>query len=527
LNSIVKTILKKEPICIESLFLDTNHFKKRIINSKYLFGFLCFAFLLRIPLLIFPEVIHNDGITYINHARKFLSGDWSIGTGITHPFYPLLITLAHYIFSNDELAGIGVSVFFGSLLIIPLFYLASTLFDRKVGFYSILFASVHPYLYIYSGSVLTESTFYFLLVTTTLFGWKAYEKGHFKDILFFSLFVSLCYLTRVESIGFLFLFVLWISFVSPPFGKRSWVNRIGIVSIAVCLFLAFSSPYIIQIKKETGKWQISKKISISLGSLSEEEEDKEAITKIREKKAITISYFIKSPLILVELIVKRGFQSLYKFQQVFTPYLFIIALIGIFIGRGKCSFPKGNLYLLSYSLYLLCFIHPLFRPGRRYATHVIPIALPWAAFGFLKLINWIQKKIKSKDLQIKIPVLFLILIFIALLIQGRVIHKREHRVIQKEAGLWMKNHLPRGSKLMSRMPQEAFYGELEWVRIPSENLEEILKEAHLKKVQYLVIDHEVIKKQPDFLQKMNDSEFELLKEIERGDYWIKIFRFTY
>jgi 4-amino-4-deoxy-L-arabinose transferase-like glycosyltransferase len=520
-------ILKKEIIFWKDLLLNTSEIEGKIITWKYILILFIFAFLLRLSLLLYPEVIHNDGIIYIQHARRILSGNWGIGDGNTHPFYPFLIAIAHYFSPNDELAGIGISVLFGSLLIIPVFYLGSTLYNERIGLYSSLFASIHPSLYIYSGSVLTESTFYFLFVTSTIFGWRAFDKGQFRDILLFSFFVSLSYLTRIEGIGFLLLFGLWVLFVSPPQDKeRSWIKRGRIVFMCLCLFLMFSSPYLIQIKKETGKWQISKKISISLGTLSGEGAEEE-ILKVRERKAMTISSFIKSPLTVAKKIIIGSFQSLYKFQQVFTPYLFAIALIGLWLAKTRWSSFKGSLYLLSYIFYFLCFIHPLFRPGRRYASHVIPIVLPWAALGFLKIINWIQKSIKSRDLQTKVSILLVIVIFTSLFIQGKIIHRREHRTIQKEAGLWMKNHLPKGSKLMSRMPQEAFYGEFEWVRIPSESLEEILKEAYLKKVQYLVIDHEVIKKQPDFFQKMNDSEFELLKEIERGDYWIKIFRLTY
>ncbi|MGQ9637795.1 MAG: ArnT family glycosyltransferase [Thermodesulfobacteriota bacterium] len=518
--------MKKELIFWRELILNTSEIEGKIGVWKHILILFIFAFLLRLPLLLYPEVIHNDGTVYIQHARKILSGDWSIGNGNTHPFYPLLIAIAHYFSPNDELAGIGISVLFGSLLIITVFYLGSNLYNERVGLYSSLFASIHPSLYIYSGSVLTESTFYFLLATSVLFGWRAFEKGKFRDILLFSFFVSLSYLTRIEGIGFLLLFGAWILFISPPHRERSYMTRGRIVFVALCLFLVFSSPYLMQIKKETGKWQISKKISIVLGSISKEEAE-EAILKIKERKAITISSFIKSPLTALEKIIIGGFRSLYKFQQVFTPYLFIIALIGLWLSRKKSSTFKGNLYLLSYIFYLLCFIHPLFRAGRRYATHVIPIVLPWAAVGFLKIIDWVQKSVKSRDLKIKISFLLVIVILTSLFIQGRIIHRRDHRAIQKEAGLWIKDHLPKGSKLMSRMPQEAFYGELEWVRIPSGSSEEILVEAFSKKVQYLLIDHEVLKMSPDFLKQVDDKGYELVKEIEKKNQWIKIFRLHY
>lgn len=522
----IKGKLKKEANQYKRLLLNEIDWEKGERNWKYLLGILLVAFVLRITLLFFPEVIHNDGIAYITHAKRIINGDWSIGKGDTHPLYPFLIAVTHFFIPNIELAGIGVSIFLGSLLLIPLFYFTSNLFNERVGFLSILFASFHPYLYIYSGSVLTESTFYFLFVTSSLFGWKVFEKGRFQDIFLFSFFVSLGYLTRIESIGFLFLFSFWVLFIPSSFEERSWIKRLSFVFMAISLFLIFSSPYLIQIKKETGKWQISQKISISIGSLSEEDNE-EAILKIKQNKSIKISSFINSPLILAKLIMERGIQSLYKFYQVFTPYLFIIALIGIFIGKSKLSSVKGNLYILSFFLYLILFIHPLFRPGRRYATHVIPIALPWAAFGFLQIIDWIRKKIKSEEIQKKIFVFLLMVLLLTLFVQGRVIHRREHRIIQKEAGLWMREHLSKG-KVMSRLPQEAFYGEMEWIKIPSGGFNEVLSEAYSKGVQYLIIDQEIIKQYPDFLEEMiNFKGWELLNLFKRDNRWIKIFRLNY
>jgi len=496
------------------------------LGYKWILGLVFFAFLIRIPLLLFPEVIHNDGTEYIRHARQILSGDWSIGTGRTHPLYPSLIALAHFFSPNDEMAGIGISVMFGALIVLPIFYLGRAVFSEKVGFLSALFATVHPPLYIYSGSVLTESVFYFLLANSVLFGWKAFEKGQWRDSFLFGFFTSLSYLIRVEGIGLLAIFGVWVLLINPRNGSRPWIKRGRMLLLAILSFLIFSAPYLIQIKTETGRWQISKKISISMGSFSEEESE-QAVERIRERGRITISSLLKSPLTLVKKIGIGGVQSLYLFQQVFTPYLLLMAVLGVLSSRTRPYPIKGNLYLLSHLVYFLCFIHPLFRAGRRYASHVIPFALPWAAFGFFEIIYWIHRMLRKETLRKKVPTVLLVVILTVLFIQGRVIHQREHRFIQREAGLWLKEHLPRGSKLMSRLPQEAFYGELEWVRMPLGSYEEILKEARSKGTQYVLIDKEIVKKSPDFLEKMSHTDFDLLKELERGDRSIKVFHLRF
>jgi 4-amino-4-deoxy-L-arabinose transferase-like glycosyltransferase len=225
---------------------------------------------LRFPLLFFPEVIHNDGIEYIRHAKRVLSGDWSGGKA--PPLYPALVAFAHLFIPEAERAGILISIIFGSLLILPVFYLGKEMFNTRVGILSALFAAVHPVLNISSGSVLTESTYHFLFATSVLLGWNAFNRGGFYSILSFSLFTALAYLNRPEAIGLLLIFSAWTLFMNPLGGERRFVKKIVIILVALATFFAFSFPYLMEIRRDTGTWRISKKAVLSVGSLSREEE---------------------------------------------------------------------------------------------------------------------------------------------------------------------------------------------------------------------------------------------------------------
>lgn len=498
--------------------------EKETVDRKFIFGLFLFAFLLRLPLLIFPEVIHNDGTEYIRHAKQILSGDWSVGRG--HPLYPALIALAHFFSPNDEIAGIWVSVILGALLIFPVFYLGKVIFNERIGMISALFAAVHPFLYISSGSVLTESTFHFLIASSVLFGWNAFDQGRFRDIFLFGFFTSLSYLTRPESIGFLLIFSLWVFLTNPAGKTRRWTKRIGIILLAIFSFFVFSSPYLIQLRQETGKWQISKKVSVSTGSFSEEEAGL-PVEMIKVKKEIRISSLIKSPLSVARRVGAGILQSLYKFQQVYTPLLSLLLILGFLLNKGKNLSMKGNLYLVSYLAYFFGFVHPFFWVTRRYTSHVISICLPWAAFGFLEIIHWAYHRFDKDAFRKRFPAILLAVILMVLFIQGRVLHPREHRVIQKEAGLWMKEHLPQGGKIMSRLPQEAFYAELPWIRIPEKEYENILKDACSKGVKYLIIDGNIEKDSPGFWGKIKEEDLILIKDFKDKDRRRVVFEIVY
>jgi len=462
---------------------------------------LAIAFALRLFLVIFPEVIYSDGIEYIRSAKQILSGNWK-GTKAP-PVYPVLVGLASWWAPSFELAGIWVSVIFGTLAVLPVFYLGKGIFDQKVGILSSLFAVVHPFLYLSSGSVLTEAVYHFLLPTAVLFGWRAFDKGRFWNILLFSLFTALAYLTRPEALGYLFVFIFWVLFIPPPQERRRWFKRVGVVSLAVLCFLIFSFPYLRLLREETGRWAVSKKFSVSVGSLSED--GATPIERFTRTKKITLISFVKEPLTVLKKVVFGWFQALYMFQRGFHPLLFLLAVLGFAWSVRGASSKKGTLYLLSYFIFYFGLLLPFFWIWRRYTSLISTLALPWAALGFIGLTEWITPRLKEGRWRIKFPGLFFLLVLIVIFSQGIAAHGREHRLIQKELGLWMKGHLSGGGKIMSRLPHEAFYAEMDWVRLPEKDYEEILQIARSKNVDYVIVDEKVLSYAPDFQGKAKDQ----------------------
>ena len=492
-------------------------------RTRLLLLILSIAFALRLFLILQPEVIHNDGTEYVRHVKQVLSGHWTAGKSA--PLYPVLTAFASLITKDYEMAGIWISVIFGTLTVLAVFFLGKEIFGEAAGIVSALFAAVQPFLYMSSGSVLTESMYYFFLAASVLFGLKAFNQGRCLQIILFSLFTALAYLTRPEAVGFLLIFGVWVLFVNPPERKRGWVKRTGIILAVVVGFLIFSSPYLILLRKETGRWGISKKAAISIGNLSSEEEIP-SIETIKKKKGVTLSAFVKNPFPVMGKAGIGFFDSLYKFQQVYNPALFILAILGwIFVFRRRPSSLKANFYLASHLVFFFGLIFPFFFITRRYTSQMISISIPWAAYGFLSGIEWVREgSPKWKWIsEGKAPLVLLIILSAGLFIQGRVIHPREHREIQREAGLWIKDHLPREGKLMSKLPQEAFYAELPWVRMSEGSYEEVLKKARLKGARYLAVDEDAEKDSPGFWKKVRKEDIVSVKEFKKKDRRITVF----
>jgi len=347
-----------------------------------------------------------------------------------------------------------------------------------------------------------------------LFGWRAFRQGKFHHVLLFSFFTSLAYLTRPEGIGFLFVFFIWALLINPPERKRGWKKRAGMILLAIFCFLLFSSPYLIHLRNELGRWQISKKVFLSTESLSEEEQASMKAGGIKEK--INLRALAKKPLTLLGKIGGGLLKSFIGFFQVLNPILFFLTLLGwVKIFKMKSSFTfKANFYILSHHVFFFAFVLPLYWIERRYVSQMVSFSIPWAALGCLEVAGWLPRWIGKEPLRKKVSLILLLLLLGGIFVHGRVTSTRDIRVIRRETGLWMKEHMPKGAKMMSRFPQEAFYAEMPWVPIGVHvrSYEEILREARSKEVRYLILDETIEKNSSGFSEKIKEEDLILLKE---------------
>jgi hypothetical protein len=156
---------------------------------------------------------------------------------------------------------------------------------------------------------------------------------------------------------------------------------------------------------------------------------------------------------------------------------------------------------------------------------MMPMVLPWAAWGFWCAVSWFSKKLEDRHVQRKgFNALCLGIIALALLTQGVLSTGRGHRQIQRDVGFWMKANLPMGTKFMSRLPQEGFYAQMPWTRIKKSNYNEILVDARSQGARYLVIDDAVLYDVKDFRENIAKGDLFLVKEWRKGNRQIFLFR---
>ena len=205
-----------------------------------------------------------DGVGYAISGKNLLSGLGYSYQGhpqlANPPFYSILIGILWLPIQNLEFSGQIVSVISGSLLVIPVFYLAKKMYTRQAGILCAIFVVVCPPLIFGSTEVRVASLYTLLLWAAVAIGWKALKSHSLLWSALTGLMLALCYLTRAEAIILLPIFLLlYLLLFKLKVGVSSSIVK-SIVSKSVLLIAVFalvSSPFWVFLYGQTGKWTLS------------------------------------------------------------------------------------------------------------------------------------------------------------------------------------------------------------------------------------------------------------------------------
>ena len=237
---------------------------KSFFKDRYTWLLLIISLSVRIYLSFFTYVIKNDSVAYMQNAKYFASGDFSSGLGHDyHPLYSLIMAVLYKVVPDMELSGSIISVLFGTLTVIAFYLIGKSVFDKKVSFVSAIILAFHPYAVRFSADIISDSTYFFFFISGLGLGYFAITN---RKILLFALTgicSALAYLTRPEGIGIIIIVAFWCALENFVKIKVLWKVKLVSILILVVSFLAFSMPYLVFIKKETGSWSLTKKKSVS------------------------------------------------------------------------------------------------------------------------------------------------------------------------------------------------------------------------------------------------------------------------
>jgi 4-amino-4-deoxy-L-arabinose transferase-like glycosyltransferase len=486
-------------------------FFKTLDEKQVLLLLIGISFALRLYAVLMAQGIAYDSATYGFIARDFLKGHfWKGLSSPAPPFYSFLIFLFSPDTTHVEIAGRLVSLFFGTLAIIPLFYLTKEAIGQKVAIFSALLYSFHPYLVTYSGMFLTEATYWGLLVLSVYFFWTGLEKQLTWKIGFAGCLLGLAYLTRPEGIGYVSVYLIWIAVWGGV--RKKWFKKFILVVTLLLTVFVFVVPYVIYLHLETGQWLISKKAldaqSRFLKGGTEDVDSSKGIKKNGPVEKNSNIFGITKNVVGFFPFVTYHYLRAYHFS------LWLFLFLGVLRVRRKVI--AYELFLASLVLFHLLSLSTFLPSTIRFSVPVIPLSLFWAGAGIIEAKRYLEKvKIFNPEKVIFFSIILAILIKLP---QG-LTPERRHRAEQKKVGLWLKQNTPQDAIIMSNSPIEAFYADRGFKMIPSgisrhgnpgKSYSEIIRAARAEGVRYVLVNKNTDEMNPGFIESIRSTD---LKEI--------------
>ena len=182
-------------------------------------------------------ILNSDGTVYIQQARAIYFGLWDAVTSCTirYPYINTFFIAAFYaVFGNWVTAATVVSVFFGTLSLIPLFYLARNFFSTGIAFLVALIHAVNPMLVDGSVDIVRDPLFWFLVLVGLHL--LTHRKGQTTaGLLLSSCTFILATWTRVESVVFILItpVYLWLDGQERPWRRiATFLSPIALLLLA-------------------------------------------------------------------------------------------------------------------------------------------------------------------------------------------------------------------------------------------------------------------------------------------------------
>ncbi len=521
------------------------------------------AFLLRYFLIPQDRTINGDGIYYVSNGLKIISGHLSEGiSAYWSPLYSSLVGISTLFFQDAEFAGRIVSVFAGSLLVIPSYFLIREFFGNRPAYIGTILVAIHPSLVASSGWVMTESLFALIFTAAVLSGWFAIKTLKLPFFFATGLLLGASYLTKPEAIFFVGLFaVLTLSkrFLCPNTNFRTLAAGYLILLIGLSVFFL---PYVILIHQKTGLWTISQKLFSNstfndydrgLLKLTDDGQttmqdriwwDEYETSRPETQHVLSVTHdSAGSPRpdsYLPKLLLKTC-NNLKRQLRVYTleilPFPFIlIAAIGLFLRRRTIHRSGKAIYLLSfvactYVGYAVTVIE------LRYLYALLPIFLGWVAFGttaFGDVISESCERYLKIGLKFKNVIVQTLILLILIGFLGRLLlyhfgppQLQDIPFEEKQAGLWLKHHSKPNSLVMAPNATVAFYAGAKHIFLPDEEFSTILEYARRRSVDYVVLNERRLRNHPDAFRLAEESFDELqlvFQDSQIQNYELRIYR---
>ena len=524
---------------------------KKNISIAMFFLIMVGAFVLRLYFFLQEGFITTDGYYYMMAGKNLLETGkyeiFGIPQLIFSPGYPILIGIADILFNDLLFSARFVSLACGTTGVYLMYLIGKKMFNERAGLFASFLAAINYYLIIMSQKTWSESSYIFFMLLTLYIYIKIVEK--YKTYLVFALGLSIGFLYLIRIEGIIFLLLPFIYF----FNVKNYNRFFRSLIVVMFSFFLIAGPYVNFLYQNTGILSFSNKSDAniraglitngkSFGNVSSEDillyekvnsnynEETNSVEVPEEyKNNSLVGLFIQDP----KYFLNKYFTALKsEFRILIIDYQassFIILLFVFLINRKTIMYYlKRNIFLLIFPLIFLL-VFPLYHIESRYMLQILVFIILLCSLIItvpLKLNHLKQNKLKdiaisSSKMIISMVVFIIIVQFFANLVISTFIQRPDYPIEHRIAGQYLINYKDYNSKesvIMSRKPFVSFYSDSErfWVTIPYTSVDNVIKFAKSRNVNYIIIDQRYIGIRDNYerLKSLNDhsDDVELIFE---------------
>ena len=170
--------------------------------------------------------IDSEGAEYARIAENLLNGNGYVGIAfpgaqlLLPPLFPWLIATVSLITHQSELAGRLISVIMGTLLVLPVYFIALRLYDRKLASVAALLTACHPVLVGYASTVFSETTYMTFVLSGAYWSLRCLTSQTARTFVLAGVCFGLAYLTKPEAALYPLLTIFLLAFSSLVMNRR-------------------------------------------------------------------------------------------------------------------------------------------------------------------------------------------------------------------------------------------------------------------------------------------------------------------
>jgi 4-amino-4-deoxy-L-arabinose transferase-like glycosyltransferase len=495
----------------------------RLLSAKFLMG-----------------SIDSEGAVYARLAENLLNGNGFVGIEapgeelVFPPLFPLLIAAVSLLTHQSELAGRLISVTMGTFLVLPVYFIAFHLYNRKVAYVAAVLTACHPLLIGFASTVFSETIYITMVLSGAYWSLRCLSLQTARAFVLAGVFFGLAYLIRPEAALYPLLTIPLLVVITAA-TNRQQIRYVTLhCSLLLATFLILATPYAAWLSAETGqfRWEGKSPINLALSMAKIEmlnydqvalgiNQDLEEVG-VYNRPNLDVIKSSKIPLQkVIHIAIANGLHNLPMLvigisSDAFGSALLVgLVVLGLFGRSWDRELMISQFYLLFVVLGVPCLgLLTIFRVDNRFLLLLLPVMIIWASRGIVQASGWTGATIRvagsrsamSRKAGMAVglgAMLLLISLYGVRQVWELTAFDYKSRPV-KQAGKWLDALMPGPKTVMDASTVLAFHARASFVCFPYSDSSLALSYIEKKGVDFIVLREEWLPPVPymkDWLDK--------------------------